>query len=166
MSVTCAYTYAELISYSDAETVRWREWFTRNPGALDVPFAEGRLATIRGLVLHIFSVELRYTDRLCGREATPYDDIHADSLEEIFALGDRARSELRGYLATMTEADAAVVLTFSTLTAGTLTASKRKIASNIFIHGMRHWAQVATTLRSAGFTDQWGHDILLSELAM
>ncbi|MEO7103795.1 MAG: DinB family protein [Gemmatimonadaceae bacterium] len=166
MSVTCAYTFDQFLAYSDAEEARWHEWFTANPVALDVPFADGRLATIRGLLVHIFAVELRYTERLCGRDVTSYDDIHVQSIEEIFALRATARTMLRGYLAGMTETDAASILTFATMTAGTLTASKHKIASNIFIHAIRHWAQVATTLRTAGFTKQWGHDVLLSDLAM
>ena len=166
MSVQCAYTYDQLLAYTDGENTRWRRWFAEHPTALDVAFGEGRLATIRGLLIHIFAVELRYTERLLGQQATSYDDIHAISPEEIFALGDRARALLRGYLAGMTEQDAVVVLTFSTMTAGNIAASKYKIASNVFIHGIRHWAQVASTVRSAGFTDQWAHDVLLSDLSM
>jgi uncharacterized damage-inducible protein DinB len=166
MSVTCAYTFDQLLTYSDAENAKWHEWFLANPAALDVPFAEGRLATIRGLIVHIFAVELRYTERLCNRDVTSYDDIHVQSTDEIFGLGARARNMLREYLGNMTEGDASTVLTFATMTAGTLTASKHKIASNIFIHAIRHWAQIATTLRTAGFTRQWGHDVLLSDLAM
>ena len=166
MSVRCAYTFDQLLAYSETEDARWHEWLIANPAALDVPFADGRLATIRGLIIHIFAVELRYTERLCGREVTSYDDIHVQSMDEIFGLGADARTMLRYYLAGMTEIDAATILTFATVTAGTLTASKHKIASNVFIHSIRHWAQVATTLRTAGFTKQWGHDVLLSDLDM
>jgi uncharacterized damage-inducible protein DinB len=55
-------------------------------------------------------------------------------------------------------------LTFQTLTAGTVTATKHKIASNIFLHDIRHWGQIATVLRQNGFTDQWAHDLLLSTI--
>jgi uncharacterized damage-inducible protein DinB len=112
-------------------------------------------------------VELRYTERLLGHEkVTAYEELDAHGVDELFAIGERARAELRGYLATMTPEDARVILTFQTLTAGTLTASKYKIASNVFLHGIRHWAQVAATLRAAGYRDQWGHDLLLSPLEM
>ena len=56
------------------------------------------------------------------------------------------------------------VLTFQTLTAGTVSASKYKIASNIFLHDIRHWGQIATVLRQKGFADQWPHDMLLSSI--
>ena len=166
MPVTCAFTYDQLLEYTDGEDARWREWLAAHPEALDVPFAEGRLATVRGVIIHTFAVELRYTQRLVGVDVTSYDDIHVETLDDIFALGDRARSMLRKYLATMTPGDASTVLTFTTLTAGTLTASKHKIASNVFLHGIRHWAQIASVLRAAGFRDQWGHDMLLSPLEM
>lgn len=167
MSVTCAFTYDHLLRYTEGETARWREWFAAHPDALDVPYGEGRLATVGTLILHIFAVELRYTERLEGHETvTPYEDLEARGVDELFAIGERARTRLRAYLATMTDDDARVILTFQTLTAGTLTASKYKIASNVFLHGIRHWAQVASTLRAAGYRDQWGHDLLLSPLEM
>jgi len=70
------------------------------------------------------------------------------------------------FLTTTPEAELDRVLTFRTLTAGLVTASKYKIASNVFLHGIRHWGQVATVLRQNGFADQWGHDMLLSEVKM
>lgn len=166
MPVTCAFTYQQLLEYTDGEEAHWREWLAAHPDALDVPFADGRLATVRGVIIHTFAVELRYTQRLVGADVTSYDDIHVETLDEIFALRERARTMLRGYLATMTPEDAATILTFPTLTAGTLTASKYKIASNVFLHGIRHWAQIASVLRAAGFREQWGHDMLLSPLEM
>lgn len=166
MSQPIAFTYDNLLRYTDGEAERWRAWLERHPAALDVPFADGRMATVRGLITHIFAVELRYAQRLAGAEVTSYEDIHAESLAEIFELAARARALLRSYLAEMTDDDARVVLKFPTMTAGTLTASKHKIASNVFLHGIRHWAQVASALRAAGFTEQWGHDMLLSSLEM
>ena len=154
------------MAYTDAETSRWRDWFTLHPDALDVPFADGRMATVRGLVVHIFTAELRYAERVTGLPVTSWDDVHARSIDEIFALGAHARGMLRKYIEAMTEADANTVLVFPTLTAGTLSATKRKITSNVFIHGIRHWAQVATVLRTSGSETQWGHDMLLTEIGM
>jgi len=164
--VSCALAYDVLLRYTDGETARWHDWFSAHPTALDVPFATGSMDTLRGLLVHIFAVELRYAERLLGRPVTSYDDIQAKSIEEIFALGDRARALLREYLDSATMDDMREVLTFATLTAGTVTASKYKIASNVFLHGIRHWGQVATVLRTAGFGDQWGHDMLLSDVEL
>ena len=70
------------------------------------------------------------------------------------------------FLTTAPEKELDRILTFQTLTAGTVSASKHKIASNIFLHDIRHWGQIATVLRQNGFGDQWAHDLLLSEIAM
>jgi uncharacterized damage-inducible protein DinB len=34
---------------------------------------------------------------------------------------------------------------------------------HLFMHGIRHWAQIATALRQAGYPRQWEHDWLMSE---
>ena len=166
MSQKIAFTFDQLLEYTDNETRRWHTWLSEHPAALDVPFAEGRFATVRGMIVHIFAVELRYSQRLAGQEVISYDDIHVHTLDEIFDFGTTARQALRGYLSGMTQQDAAVILEFQTLTAGVVTASKLKIASNTFLHAIRHWAQVATVLRAAGFREQWSHDMLLSSVEM
>jgi uncharacterized damage-inducible protein DinB len=70
------------------------------------------------------------------------------------------------FLTSAPESELDRVLTFQTLTAGMVSASKYKIASNVFLHGIRHWGQVATVLRQNGFTDQWPHDMLLSNIKL
>jgi uncharacterized damage-inducible protein DinB len=88
------------------------------------------------------------------------------SLEDVFALGDNARASLVDFLTNAPPAELDRTLTFQTLTAGEVTASKHKIASNIFLHGIRHWGQIATVLRQNGFAVQWPHDALLSSVEM
>jgi uncharacterized damage-inducible protein DinB len=31
------------------------------------------------------------------------------------------------------------------------------------MHGIRHWAQLATLLRQAGYKTDWSHDLLMSD---
>ena len=145
---------------------RWRDWFLEHPKAWAIPFATGRMATIGGLVLHIFGVELRYAQRLLDQEVTAWEEFRQTSIDEVFELGDNARGQLVHFLTTAPEKDLDRVLTFQTLTAGTISASKYKIASNIFLHDIRHWGQIATVLRQNGFVDQWPHDMLLSDIRM
>ena len=124
------------------------------------------MATIGGVVTHIFAVELRYAQRLLDLEVTPWEGFRQTSLEDVFELGDNARSQLVQFLTTARESELDRVLTFQTLTAGLVSASKYKIASNVFLHGIRHWGQVASVLRQNGFADQWSHDMLLSSVKM
>ena len=121
--------------------------------------------TIGGVVNHIFSVELRYAQRLRDEKVSEWNELTAHrSIEDVFALGDNARGLLVDFLGSAPEQELTRVLNFKTLTAGMVTASKHKIASNIFLHGIRHWGQIATVLRQHGFASQWPHDMLLSAI--
>lgn len=162
----CALRYETLLELTSTEQHRWHDWFIEHPTAWVVPFATERMATIGGLVRHIFVVELRYAQRLLDQEVTPWDEFGQTSIEDVFELGDHARSQLVHFLTSAPESELDRVLTFQTLTAGRVTASKHKIASNVFLHGIRHWGQVATVLRQKGFADQWPHDMLLSNIKM
>ena len=162
----CALRYDTLLELTSTEHHRWHDWFIERPKAWAVPFATGRMATIGGVVMHIFAVELRYAQRLLVEEVTDWEDFRQTSIEDVFELGDQARGQLVHFLTTAPEAELDRVLTFQTLTAGLVSASKYKIASNVFLHGIRHWAQVATVLRQNGFGDQWSHDMLLSSVKM
>ena len=162
----CALRYETLLELTSTEQHRWRDWFVERPQAWAVPFATGRMATIGGVVAHIFAVELRYAQRLLDREVTPWEDFRQTSIDDVFELGDNARGLLVQFLTSAPDGELDRVLTFQTLTAGTVTASKHKIASNIFLHGIRHWGQIATVLRQKGFADQWPHDMLLSNVKM
>lgn len=162
----CALRYATLLELTSTEHHRWRDWFVEHPRAWDVPFASGRMATVAGVVIHIFGVELRYAQRLLDQEVTPWEDFRQTSIEDVFELGDHARGQLVHFLTSAPEKELDKVLTFQTLTAGTVTASKYKIASNIFLHDIRHWGQISTVLRQNGFADQWAHDMLLSGVKM
>lgn len=162
----CALSYEILLELTSTEHHRWRDWFVEHPKAWAVPFATGRMATIGGVVLHVFAVELRYAQRLLDQDVTAWEEFRQTSMEEVFELGDNARGQLVDFLTTAPEKELDRVLTFQTLTAGTVSASKHKIASNIFLHDIRHWGQIATVLRQNGFADQWPHDMLLSEVKM
>ena len=162
----CALRYATLLELTSTEHHRWHDWFVERPAAWAVPFATGRMATIGGVVTHIFAVEQRYAQRLLDQEVTPSEEFRQTSIEEVFELGDNARAQLVDFLTSAPESELDRVLTFQTLTAGSVTASKHKIASNIFLHGIRHWGQIATVLRQQGFSDQWSHDMLLSSVKM
>lgn len=162
----CALSYKTLLELTSGEHRRWRDWFVEHPNAWAVPFATGRMATVGGVVLHIFAVELRYTERLLDQDVTTWEEFRQTSIDEVFELGDDARGQLVHFLTTAPEKELERVLTFQTLTAGTVSTSKHKIASNIFLHDIRHWGQIATVLRQNGFADQWAHDLLLSDIKM
>jgi hypothetical protein len=85
-------TFRELLDYTAGENARWEAWFAVNPDALDLPYADGRLATVRGLVHHIVVVERRHSQRLLGRPVSDYGDVPAAPDAALFAAAaTRAR---------------------------------------------------------------------------
>jgi len=113
--------------------------------------------------VHIFAVELRYAERLSGVPTTPDEKLRSENLDRLFAITEDARKKLKQFLANTKPEEMNQSLTFQTLSSGTQTASKRKILAHALLHGVRHWAQIATTLRRAGYKQDWQHDFLFSE---
>lgn len=157
-------TIRELLDYTAAETRHWQRWLAAQPAeVLDLPIGAGRTATVRGLIHHTIVVERRYTDRLRGEPVTTYESVPSDSLDALFATFDDTRVRLDAWLASANDADLAQILEFQTLSAGTLTGSARKVLVHLLLHGVRHWAQLATALRQQGHATDWPHDILMSD---
>lgn len=158
-----ALSFRELMAWTDEETRRWEAWFRQaGPGALDVSLGEGRWKTVGSLIYHIFLVERRYAERLLDEPVTPYAAEPPAELDEIFAGYAAARGRLERVVAETRPEAWSETLTFETITAGTFTASRRKIVAHALLHGVRHWAQIATALRQAGYADQWLHDVMAS----
>jgi uncharacterized damage-inducible protein DinB len=156
-------SFQELMHYTESETRRWQGFLQLRPDALDLELDIAGANNVRGLIVHIFAVELRYAERLSGAVPTPYDRLPTGSLDEIFSIGDTARQTIRQYLAHATEADLGTVLNFETRTAGMLSSSKRKIVAHVLLHGTRHWAQIATALRQRGYKQDWPHDFIFTD---
>ncbi len=158
-------SFADLLSANQSETQKWRAWFDSQPAAvLDVPLSIALAKNVREFLLHIFAVELRYAERLQGLPITDYEALPTGSVQDLFGIGERARAMYRDYLATATDADLATVMEFNTRTAGIIRSSKRKIFLHAMLHGVRHWAQLATALREAGYATNWGKDFLYSDV--
>ncbi|MCU1309443.1 MAG: hypothetical protein JWO20_568 [Candidatus Angelobacter sp.] len=153
---------SELLAYAENESRRWQKWFQENPAALDVKLDIAQAKDVRNLVLHIVAVDTRYAERLLGEDVTPYETFPSD-IAVLFETGERAFRKLRGFLDSATEEEWKKVIEFPSRSMGTLTSSKRKIFVHTLLHSTRHWAQLATTLRSAGYKQDWQHDFLFSE---
>ncbi|MGI8496954.1 MAG: DinB family protein [Gemmatimonadaceae bacterium] len=152
-----------LMAYTAGETRYWYDLFAEHPEALDVEVGEGRMALIRGLVLHIFAVELRYAERLLGEDATSYETLPVESLDDLFSIFGRGRDKLGRFVERATDDELRTALTFETVTAGTVRATKRTLVGHALLHGIRHWAQIAMALRRAGLGTQWPHDLIFSD---
>ncbi|MCU1308207.1 MAG: hypothetical protein JWN45_2902 [Acidobacteriaceae bacterium] len=152
---------SELLAYAENESRHWQKWFQENPAALDVKLDIAQAKDVRNLVLHIVAVDTRYAERLLGEEVSPYEKFPTE-VTALFDSADRAFQKLRKFLDAAQENDWKQVIEFPTRSMGTLTSSKRKIFIHTLLHSTRHWAQLATALRSAGYKQDWQHDFLFT----
>jgi uncharacterized damage-inducible protein DinB len=159
-------SFQELQRYTQEGRRKWRAWLEKQPAAaLEVPAGEagGDTATVRGLLWHIAIVELFYAEFISGKkEKTNYRELPHSTLEEIWRIGDSAHEQLARYLAGAGEAALNEVLV---LERGSfrVEASRRKMLAHVFLHSLRHWAQLAMALRQHGYKTDWQHDFIFTE---
>ncbi len=156
-------SFTELLRFDEEESEHWRHFLQKQgPSALETP-VELAGKTVRELLLHIFAVELKYGERIAGAPLTAPDQLRAQSLDELFAIGDTARRHLRGVVQRASEEELQAAITFPTLSAGQQTASKRKVLAHALLHSLRHWAQLTAEMRKRGRKTDWHHDFLFSD---
>jgi uncharacterized damage-inducible protein DinB len=160
--MTIAFGMDDLLLYLDWDRSQWHAWFrAQGSAALAVGLGSnnaGRIQTVGELVRHIFSAERRYVQRALKVPLMDTTVIPADDVEALFAFGLESRRALRELLVSFpdTEWNAPREMSFDGQT--------RIVTSRIMIvqavtHELRHWAQVATFLRQAGY-DPGVHDFI------
>ncbi|HET9270036.1 MAG TPA: DinB family protein [Vicinamibacterales bacterium] len=158
MSITAG--LPELLSYSDHERAKWRAWVEADPSRLALPFQPGaRFATVGSIFDHIFLIERRHLSRMEG--ATPPDStgVAAGDVQGLVEYGDLVRADFRRFVTDLDDASASKHFTF-TIPTGPMTMSRRKLATNVVLHEVRHLAQVAHAARAAGVESPGDHDLL------
>jgi uncharacterized damage-inducible protein DinB len=162
--------FSELLGHEEQESSRWHEWFKRHPQALDVKIDIADSATVRDLLAHIVFVNLLYAEWLLGDSLRPVGkidparftaNIDKTSLDAIFSAADSALLKWRKVLEKTHDEKWDEMMSFP-VSADKMKASRRKCFVHAFLHGTRHWAQLATTLRRAGYKQDWQHDFIFS----
>lgn len=150
---------AELLAYSDHERAKWRAWVEAEPSRLSLPVQDGgRFPTIGSLLDHMFLVERRHLARMEG--ATPPDStgVAPGDVEGLFEYGELVRADFTRFVTTLDDAAAAQRFTF-TIPTGPQTMSRRKLATHVVLHEVRHLAQIALAARAAGVAPPGDHDL-------
>ena len=151
MSITAG--LPELLNYSDHERAKWKAWVEADPSRLNLGFQDGaRFATIGSVLDHIFLARME--------GATPPDStgVAAGDVTGLFEYGDLVRDDFRRFVTTLDDAAAAQRFTF-TIPTGPFTMSRRKLATHVVLHEVRHLAQIALAARAAGVTPPGDHDL-------
>lgn len=154
-----AVQFAELLAYTTEETTRWRQFFEKNPAALDVACDIAGTGSIRKLLAHVFFAELHFARLIQGEPRADFDKLPANSVEELFAIHSEAVRRFQEFLKTGAAGRWNEVLP---LGFRDLRASRRKMFVQAMLHGVAHRAQLATVLRQNGLKQDWIHDFILS----
>jgi uncharacterized damage-inducible protein DinB len=157
--MTLSVELRELLDYTDHERRKWREWIATAPQRLDLPFqAGGRFPTLGSLFDHIFLVERRHLSRIEG--ATPPDStgVKQGDWKALFEYADLVRADLRRCLGEL-DLDAARAVLTIVVQSGTQTMTKRRLATHILLHEIRHTAQIAYAVRNAAQEPPGQHDL-------
>jgi uncharacterized damage-inducible protein DinB len=119
----------------------------------------GRFPTAGDLLDHVFLVERRHLCRLEG--ATPPEEtgVPKGDWQKLFDYADLVRADLRRYVEDLSDATADELFTFNAVGIGPMTMSRRKLATHIFLHELRHLAQLALAARTAGIAPPGNHDL-------
>lgn len=149
----------ELLCWNDLSALHWRGLLQAHPEVLALPCDIRSSGDVAHLLQHIMAVELRYAQRLSSEPESPYETIPFASANELFAVHDAALARVRVLLADEAY-DWSRELGFSTLSSGRLSATRRDMLVHLLLHSIRHYAQLATLVRHAGFRADWSMDFL------
>ena len=156
-------TLEELLAWNEQSAAYWETHLETNPALLELPCDIGGTATVQEFVRHIWGADLRWSQRFAGLPVADREKQPAGPLGAIFELHRQAVASFRNLLAAPEQTwSEPFVLDFDWLPPEQRTVSRRKIAVHALFHSQRHWAQLATLVRSAGFPSKFRGDLIFS----
>jgi uncharacterized damage-inducible protein DinB len=161
--MTMGITLEEMLEWNEESSAYWKGHLDAHPGLLELPCDIGGVATVQAFVAHIWGVELRWAQRVAGLPVMSKEAAPVGPLEALFGLHSKAVEIYRGVLADPEwDWDAIVTLKYDWLPAQAQTSTRRKAMAHGLIHSQRHWAQLATLVRTAGGPAGFQGDLLFS----
>jgi hypothetical protein len=161
--MTPAITLEELLAWNQESSNFWKAHLDANPALLELPCDIGGTANVLEFAGHIWGVELRWGQRIAGLPLLANEDVLFDSLDTLFELHVKAVQVFRTLLDDpVLNWDETMTLDYNWLPPQARSFSRRKVAAHALFHSQRHWAQLATLVRAAGFPSGFKGDLLLS----
>jgi len=122
-----------------------------------------RFPTVAELLDHIFFVERRHLCRLQGSTPPEESGVPLGNWQRLFEYADLVRADFRQYVSDLTDVVANGTLSWNAIGIGTVTLSRRRLVTHVFLHEVRHLAQLALAARMAGIEPPGNHDLFLFE---
>jgi hypothetical protein len=161
--MTPAVTLIELLAWNDESAAYWNQHLAAHPELLELPCGIGGAATVQQFVRHIWGVELRWAQLVAELPVTVGKELPTGPLVALYGIhvlaaqiyGNLLKDPVRDWERTIT-------LDIQWLPEHLRTASRRKLMAHGLVHSQRHWAQLATLVRAAGFPSEFKGDLLFS----
>ena len=148
----------EILAWNEKTAQSWRRFLIAHPELLAQPCDIAGTKSVAELLQHIVAAQLRYAERLAGLPISDYAAIPFNSVESIYAVHDRSVVIFQQLLAS--DVDWSEPIDFVTRTAGTLHSDRKTILFHALLHGIRHYAQLASLVRQCGVKPDWPMDYL------
>jgi uncharacterized damage-inducible protein DinB len=161
--MTVGISMEELLGWSEESSSFWKSHLEENPTLLELPCGISGAATVQEFVRHIWAVDLRWAQRLAGTSETPRDAVPVGPLDALYDMHKQAMQIFRQMLDNPAENwQGTYTLNVSWIPPAKQSMSRRKVLAHALLHGPRHWAQLATLVRAAGFPSEFRGDFLFS----
>ena len=151
-------TAEEILTWNEKTAQGWRQLLTRHPELLTQSCDIAGTKTVAELLQHIVAAQLRYAERLSNLPISDYATIPFDSVDSIYSTHDRATALFKQLFVSDINWDEP--LDFTTRTMGTLHSNRKTILFHALLHGVRHYAQLASLVRRCGVKPDWPMDYL------
>ena len=162
--MTPAITHEELLAWSQESANFWKAHLDANPPLLQLPCDIGRTTNVQEFVRHIWAVDLLWAQRIAGLPELDREKVPAGPLDVLFDLHLEAVNIFRAILNAPAQAwDDTMTLDYPWLPSEARKPSRRKLLAHVLFHGQRHWAQLATLVRAAGFPSGFKGDLIFSQ---
>lgn len=151
-------TAEEILAWNEKTTEGWRQLLTDHPELLPLPCDVAGTKTVGELLQHIVAVELRYAERLADLPVSDYSAVPFDSVASIYSTHDRAIAIFQQLLSSNVDWEQSLELT--TRSMGQLRSTRKTVLVHALLHGIRHYAQLASLVRQHGVQPGWPMDYL------
>jgi uncharacterized damage-inducible protein DinB len=158
-----AITLEELLAWCRQSAGFWKGHLDANPALLELQCGIGGAVDVQAFVRHIWGVDLLWSQRILGVPETKRDAWPAGPLDALFGLHLEAIRNFRTLLDDPArDWNARLDLDRPGIPPELRYPTHRKALAHVLLHSQRHWAQLATLVRAAGFPSGFKGDLLLS----
>jgi uncharacterized damage-inducible protein DinB len=160
--MTPAITLEELLIWNQESADFWNAYLDANPALLELPCGIGGNVHVQAFVRHIWGAELVWSQIIAGQHLTDYDVWPIGPLDALFDMHIRAIRNFRELLDNPDQGWDEMTVNYPWRKPEAPKPTPRKALAHVLIHSQRHWAQLSTLVRAAGFPSGFLGDLIFS----